>query len=69
MGTPSKTILNQVRYLHAKFGAFVQRNTIFFLKPLDYIGSDSLYCGKWGKVLKAYSDLDLDPMMLNIEIV
>ena len=30
---------------------------------------DSLYCGKWGKCLKACSDLDLDPMMLNIEFV
>ena len=30
---------------------------------------DSLYCGKWGKTLKAYSDLDLDPTMLNIEPV
>ena len=33
------------------------------------MGPDSLYCGKWGKLLKADSDLDLDPMMLNIEIV
>ena len=30
------------------------------------IGPDSLYCGK---LLKAYSDLDLDLMMLNIELV
>ena len=29
---------------------------------------DSLYCGKWENFLKAYSDLDLDPIMLNIEI-
>ena len=28
-----------------------------------------LYCGKWGKFLNAYSDLDLDPMKLNIELV
>ena len=27
------------------------------------------YCGKWGKLLKAYSEVDLDPMMLNIELV
>ena len=27
---------------------------------------DSLYCGKWRKLLKAYSDLDL---LLNIEPV
>ena len=31
------------------------------------IGPDSLYCGKWGKFLNAYSDLD--PMKLNIELV
>ena len=31
--------------------------------------SDSLYCGKWGKLLNAYSDLDLDPTKLNIELV
>ena len=30
---------------------------------------DSLYCAKWGKFLNAYSDLDLDPMKLNIELV
>ena len=34
-----------------------------------YIGPDSLYCGKWGKFLNAYSDLDLDPTKLNIELV
>ena len=34
MGTPSKTILNQLRYLHAKFGAFVQSVTIFSLSHL-----------------------------------
>ena len=33
------------------------------------IGPDSLYCGKWGKLLKAYSDLDLHPTVLNIELV
>ena len=33
------------------------------------IGPDSLYCGKWGKFLNAYSDLDLDPTKLNIELV
>ena len=33
-----------------------------------YIGPDSLYCGKWVKFLKAYSDLDLDPMN-NIKLV
>ena len=33
------------------------------------VGPDSLYCGKWGKFLKAYSDLDLDPVKLNIELV
>ena len=32
------------------------------------LGSDSLYCGKWGKFLNAYSDLDLDPTKLNIEL-
>ena len=30
---------------------------------------DSLYCGKLGKLLKAYNDLDLDLTMLNIELV
>ena len=34
MGTPSKTILNQLRYLHAKFGSFVQSVTIFSLSHL-----------------------------------
>ena len=29
---------------------------------------DNLYCGKWGKLLNAYSDLDFDPMKLNIEL-
>ena len=33
-----------------------------------YIGPDSLYCGKLGKFLNAYSNLDLDPMN-NIELV
>ena len=33
------------------------------------IGPDSLYCGKWGKLLKAYSDLDLDLTKLNIELI
>ena len=28
-----------------------------------------MYCGKWGKFLNAYSDLDLDPIKLNIELV
>ena len=28
-----------------------------------------MYCGKWGKFLNAYSDLDLDPTKLNIELV
>ena len=28
-----------------------------------------MYCGKWGKFLNANSDLDLDPMKLNIELV
>ena len=36
---------------------------------LGPIGPDSLYCGKWGKSLNAYSDLDLDPTKLNIELV
>ena len=30
---------------------------------------DSLYCGKWGKFLNTYNDLDLDPMKLNIKLV
>ena len=30
---------------------------------------DSLYCGKLGKLLKAYNDLDLDLTMLDIELV
>ena len=34
IGTPSKIILNQLRYLHAKFGAFVQHVTIFSLSHL-----------------------------------
>ena len=41
MGTPSETILNQPRYLHAKVGAFVLRVTIllkFGPKPPDYRG-------------------------------
>ena len=33
------------------------------------VGPESLYCGKWGKFLKGYSDLDLNPMMLNNELV
>ena len=33
------------------------------------IGPDSLYCGKWGKYLNAYSDLDLGPVKFNIELV
>ena len=33
------------------------------------IGPDSLHCGKWGKFLNTYSDLDLDPTKLNIELV
>ena len=33
------------------------------------IGPNSLYCGKWGKFLNAYPDLDLDPTKLNIELV
>ena len=33
------------------------------------IGPNSLYCGKWGKLLNAYSDLDLDPTKLNIKLV
>ena len=32
------------------------------------LGSDSLYCCKCGKFLNAYSDLDLDPTKLNIEL-
>ena len=32
------------------------------------IGPGSLYCGKWGKFLNAYSDLDLDPTKLNMNI-
>ena len=28
-----------------------------------------MYCGKWGKFLNAYSDLDLDMIKLNIELV
>ena len=33
------------------------------------MGPDSLYFGKWGKLLNAYSDLDLGPTKLNIELV
>ena len=33
------------------------------------LGPDSLYCGKWGKFVNTYSDLDLDPTKLNIELV
>ena len=43
--------------------SFLACTKIWFKEP------DSLYCGKWGKLLKAYSDLDLDLMMLNIELV
>ena len=37
MGTPSKTILNQLRYLYAKFGAFVQHVMIFSLSHLTIV--------------------------------
>ena len=30
---------------------------------------DSLYCGKWRKILNAYRDLNLNPTKLNIELV
>ena len=33
------------------------------------MGSDSLYCGKWRKISKSHDDLDLGPMMPNIELV
>ena len=33
------------------------------------MGPDSLYCGKWRKILKSRSDLDLGPTMPNIELV
>ena len=39
-----------------------------FLACARVIGPDSLYCGKWGNFLKAYSDLDLDPTMFNIDL-
>ena len=42
---------------------------IRFLACTKVLGPDSLYCGKWGKFMNAYRDLDLDPMKLNIELV
>ena len=33
------------------------------------IGLDSLYCGKWKKILKSHTDLDLDHKMPNVELV
>ena len=30
---------------------------------------DGLYCGKWGKILKSRSDLDLDQIMPNVELI
>ena len=30
---------------------------------------DSLYCGKWRKILKSRSDLDLDRIMPNVELI
>ena len=33
------------------------------------MGPDSLYCGKWRKIWKSRSDLDLDPIMPNFELV
>ena len=30
---------------------------------------DSLYCGKWRKILKSRHDLDLDKTMPNVELV
>ena len=33
------------------------------------MGPDSLYCGKWRKISKSHSDLDLDPTMPNIKPV
>ena len=32
-------------------------------------GPDSLYCGKWRKISKSHSDLDLDSTMPNIKLV
>ena len=32
------------------------------------MGPDSLYCGKWRKISKSRSELDLDPTMPNIEL-
>ena len=43
--------------------------TFLACTKVEVIGPDSLYCGKWGKFLNAYSDLDLDPTKLNIELV
>ena len=33
------------------------------------MGPDSLYCGKWRKILKSHHDLDLGLMMPNIKLV
>ena len=33
------------------------------------MGPDSLHCGKWRKISKSRSDLDLGPTMLNMELV
>ena len=33
------------------------------------MGLDSLYCGKWRKILKSCPDLDLDQTMPNVELV
>ena len=39
-------------------------NISFLLVPKLSYRTYSLYCGKWGKLLKAYSDLDLDLMLV-----
>ena len=36
---------------------------------VEFIGTNSLYCGKWENRLNSCNDLDLDPIMPNIEPV
>ena len=70
MGTPSKTILNQLRYIHAKFGAFVQRVTIFSLSHLTIYSSNKLFMkllsGEPGQILYTFSRLCMVGLVLTL---
>ena len=47
---------------------FQKKTIVAFTNSTVFI-LDSLYCGKWGEFLNAFSDLDLDPMKLNTELL